>query len=47
MAIVSTPRHTARLKGNYVSAAADYGPLFFKNLKEVTKSAAFWNPTPP
>ena len=46
MAIVSTPRHMARMNGNYVSAAADYGPLFFKRLKELTKNAAFWDPNP-
>lgn len=46
MAIVSTPRHTARLNGRYVSSAPDYGPLFFANLKEVTRNASFWDPTP-
>lgn len=46
MTILSTPRHTARLQGHYISSAADYAPLFVKRLKEVTKNASFWNPTP-
>lgn len=45
MAIVSTPRHAARLNGIYVSSAPDYGPLFFANLKEITRNASFWDPT--
>jgi hypothetical protein len=47
MAIVSTPRHSARLGGNYVSSAGSYGPVFFKKLKEVTHGAAFWDPAAP
>ena len=46
MAIVSTPRHSARLSGSYVSSAPNLGPLFFSNLKEITKNASFWDPTP-
>lgn len=44
MAIVSTPRHSARLNGHYVSSAPDYAPLFFENLKRVTRNAPFWDP---
>lgn|GEM_PF-4090899 len=46
MAIVSTPRHAARLDRSYISSVSDYGPLFFANLKEITKNASFWDPTP-
>jgi len=46
MAIVSTPRHSARLNRSYVSSAAGYGPLFFANLKEITKNTSFWDPDP-
>jgi hypothetical protein len=46
MAIVSTPRHSARLSGNYVSSVPEYGPPFFENLRKITKNAAFWDPTP-
>ncbi len=44
MEIVSTPRHSARLSGNYISSAPTYGPLFFKRLKEITGDSVFWNP---
>ena len=44
MCIVSTPRHTARLSGSYVSSAATYGPLFVENLKAVTGGGPFWTP---
>ncbi len=44
MAIVSTPRHSARSNGHYMSSAPDYGPLFFENLKRVTRNAPFWEP---
>jgi hypothetical protein len=44
MAIVSTPRHSAKLSGHYVSSAPEYAPLFFKTLKEVTRDSAFWRP---
>ncbi|MFX4262101.1 hypothetical protein ACOBQJ_07865 [Pelotomaculum propionicicum] len=44
MRIVSTPRHSARLNGKYVSSAPGYGPLFFENLKKVTNNASFWDP---
>jgi len=45
MAIVSTPRHSARLTGSYVSSAPGYAPEFLKTLREVTRNAAFWDPT--
>jgi hypothetical protein len=44
MAILSTPRHSAKLSGHYVSSASEYAPLFFKRLKEVTQNSAFWSP---
>jgi hypothetical protein len=44
MAIMSTPRHSAKLKGNYVSASPGYAPLFLQRLKEVTGGAPFWDP---
>jgi len=44
MSIMSTPRHSARLKGNYVSSSQEYVPMFLKKLKEVTGGTAFWNP---
>lgn len=43
MSIMSTPRHSARLQGNYVSSCADYAPIFFKRLKEVTGESPFWD----
>jgi len=46
MSIVSTPRHTGRLSGRYISSGPDLAPLFFKRLKEVTKNAPFWDPAP-
>lgn len=44
MAIVSTPRHRARLNGTYVSSSPDYARLFFERLKDVTRNAPFWDP---
>jgi hypothetical protein len=44
MAIMSTPRHNAKLNGQYVSHASEYAPQFFQRLREVTKDAAFWRP---
>jgi hypothetical protein len=44
MALLSTPRHAARLNGDYVSASPGYAPLFFQRIKEVTGNASFWNP---
>lgn len=46
MAIVSTPRHTARLSGHYLSSGPDLAPLFFERLRAVTKNSPFWDPTP-
>ncbi|MFZ2445608.1 MAG: hypothetical protein WAW37_04570 [Syntrophobacteraceae bacterium] len=46
MALVSTPRHSARLSGNYVSSVPDFGPPFLKRLKEITGNAPFWDPVP-
>lgn len=44
MAIFQTPRHSAKLSGNYVSCAPEYAALFFEKIKEVTGNASFWNP---
>ena len=44
LAILSTPRHSKKLSGKYVSLAPDYAPEFFERLKEVTDDALFWNP---
>ncbi len=46
VAIMSTPRHRAKLTANYMSSAAEYAALFFRKLKEVTGSSPFWNPNP-
>ncbi len=42
--IVSTPRHSRRFSGRYVSSLGEYGPLFLQNLKQVTKGLSFWDP---
>jgi len=44
MSIMSTQRHSARLKGNYVSSSQEYAPMFLKKLKDVTGGKPFWNP---
>ncbi len=46
MAIFQTPRHSAKYSGHYVSSAPEYVQEFFKKIKEVTRNASFWNPTP-
>jgi hypothetical protein len=47
MEVLSTPRHSAKYRGDYVSSAARYAPLFFETLRRVTGGAAFWSPDPP
>jgi hypothetical protein len=44
MSLMSTPRHTAKLSGSYISSSAGYGPEFLQRLKEVTKGSKFWDP---
>lgn len=44
MSIMSTPRHTAKLNGHYLSSAPEYAPIFFQRLGEVTRKAPFWDP---
>lgn len=44
MDLLSTPRHSAKLKDDYISSAAGYTPIFLKKLKEVTKASEFWKP---
>lgn len=46
LAIMSTPRHSAKLNGNYISSAPSYAPLFFERLHEVAGNSQFWNPKP-
>ena len=44
MDLLSTPRHSAKLKGDYISSAASYTQIFLEKLKEVTKASEFWRP---
>jgi hypothetical protein len=44
MTIMSTPRHTAKLNGHYVSSSGEYRQAFFERLREVTRGSAFWEP---
>ena len=44
MSIVSTPRHTAKLSGHYLSSASEYAQPFFARIREVTQGASFWDP---
>jgi hypothetical protein len=44
MAIMSTPRHSAKMNGHYVSSVAEYAPIFRQRIKEVTRNSEFWNP---
>jgi hypothetical protein len=44
MAILGTPRHSARLNGKYVSSAPAYAPAFLERLRHVTRGASFWLP---
>jgi hypothetical protein len=46
MAIMGTPRHSAKLNGKYMSTASEYAPIFFQKLKEITRNSPFWNPNP-
>ena len=45
ISIFQTPRHSAKLSGNYVSSAPGYAPQFFEKLKEVTGNSSFWKPS--
>jgi hypothetical protein len=44
MAIVGTPRHTARLDPAYVSSSAGWAPAFLERIRQVTRNAPFWRP---
>jgi len=44
MAIMSTPRHRAKLNGQYMSTASEYAPLFFQKIKEIARNSPFWDP---
>lgn len=47
MSILSTPRHSAKLNGHYVSSAPEYAPAFFARIREVTRGSPFWDPRRP
>jgi hypothetical protein len=36
MELLSTPRHSAKMNGHYVSSAPEYTVTFFQKLNEVT-----------
>ena len=42
--LMSTPRHSERLSGHYVSSAAETTPAFFEKLRQVTNNSSFWAP---
>jgi len=44
MSIMSTPRHTAKLNGHYISSAPEYASMFFERVREVTRNSPFWDP---
>ena len=44
MSIMSTPRHSEKLNGHYLSSAPEYAPQFFRRLAEVTGNSPFWDP---
>ncbi len=44
MEILTTPRHSAKFAGDYVSAAPSYLPAFLEKLRAVTHDAEFWRP---
>lgn len=43
-AVMSTPRHSARLNGSYVSSSPDFTPRFVEKLMEVTGGSQYWDP---
>jgi hypothetical protein len=44
MELLSTPRHSAKLNGRYVSSAPEYASAFVQKLKEVAADSEFWRP---
>lgn len=44
MSIMSTPRHTTKLSGHYLSSAPALAPIFFERVREVTGGSPFWDP---
>ena len=42
--LMSTPRHSGRLSGHYVSTAPDAAPAFFEHMRKVTDNSPFWAP---
>jgi len=44
MSILSTPRHTEKLNGHYLSSSPQYLPIFQETLRRITKGSAFWDP---
>jgi len=41
---MSTPRHSEKMNGHYISSAPKYMPAFVQRLEEVTGNSNFWNP---
>lgn len=44
---MSTPRHTEKLGGHYLTSAPSYAPAFFERLRQVTNGSPFWDPHAP
>jgi len=44
VSLMSTPRHRDRLSGHYVSSVSESAPIFFENIRKVTKNSPFWAP---
>jgi hypothetical protein len=44
MELLSTPRHSAKMNGNYFSSAPEYTATFLHKLNEVTGELEFWKP---
>ncbi len=45
MEIMSTPRHSAKLNGHYLSSASEHASRFFEKVRSVTRGSPFWDPT--
>ena len=42
--LMSTPRHSERLSGHYVSSVSENASIYFENLRKVTNNSPFWAP---
>jgi len=47
VSIMSTPRHSERMGGNYISSSSEYASLFIENLRNVTGNSPFWSTLNP